>query len=141
MDNSALYHTLKAGGGLHFQIFRRVDNRGKLVINMGVQQIAQLLDIDFTALQHLQCICIFGHGQQQMFQRGKFMGMIACNRQSPAQGIFKFLRQHPAIPFLVAIAGGVHFDGQKTSPDWPLLRRPHRYKPRKSRHRADAHAA
>ena len=89
MQDGALHHSLETGGG------RRINTgiglqRLQFGIEIADQLALQFLQIDIAGLHHLGGVGIGGQRQQEMFERGIFVGAARGFGQRVVQGLFEF---------------------------------------------------
>jgi hypothetical protein len=90
MDDGALDDTLETGGRLGVLIIAG-DKVLQLLVNIGGQRFAQLVNIDIAGPHHRRRVAVIQQRQQQMFERGIFMMPLVCERQRLVKRMFKTL--------------------------------------------------
>ena len=73
----------------------RVD---KLVVDEGVQCLAEFVDVHRTGLHHLRRVGFVDQGEQQVLERGQFVPALIGQRQSSVDCLFESVRKKTALP-------------------------------------------
>lgn len=104
MDRGALDHALERGGGHRFGAFDIGDQCRKIVINERIQGFAQIADVDIAGLQDARGFGLIHQGEQQVFQRGKFVLTRVGKGQGAVDRLFEGVgkRGHGIAPSICA---------------------------------------
>ena len=84
MDRGALQHALEARGRLGV-LGVAGDQVAELVVDIGDDLAAQLVEVDAAGAQHGDRILVLGQRQQQMLERGVFVPALIGVGEGPVQ--------------------------------------------------------